>query len=259
MHSAIYHGKVYHHRFSPKTHRFAYPLFMAYLDLSELDTVFNGHWLLRWLCSTTRPAPVRFMRCKHLGDANTPLDIAVRDLVFSRTGHRPTGPIRLLTHLRYCGYGFNPVSFYYCFDALDTHVQHIVAEVNNTPWGEQHCYVLSPPNSDNDATQHTHHSVKAMHVSPFMPMALNYDWRFNQPADSLSVYMALRDNTAPYDTVFKAHLALKHRPMTGAGLVWTLARFPVMTAQVIVGIHWQALRLWLKRVPIHTHPNNLNT
>ena len=129
MHSAIYHGSLRHRRFAPRPHVFGYPLFMVYLDLAELDTVFKGHWL--W--STRRAAPARFVRADHLGDPAQPLDQAVRDLVESRGGQRPLGPIRLLTHLRYFGYAFNPVSFYYCFDAAGERVECIVAEVNNTP------------------------------------------------------------------------------------------------------------------------------
>src|SRR5262245_2484107 len=131
MQSAIYHEWLRHRRFAPRAHAFRYRLFMLYLDLAELDVVFRG----RWLCSTRRPAPARFDRADHLGDAALPLDVAVRDLVENRTGRRPRGAIRLLTHLRYFGHGFNPVSYYYCFDADGGDVETVVAEVNNTPWG----------------------------------------------------------------------------------------------------------------------------
>jgi DUF1365 family protein len=130
MHSAIYHGWLRHRRHAPSRHAFRYRLFLMYLDLAELDTVFRG----RWLWSARRMALARFDRTDHLGDPDVPLDRAVRDLVESRGGRRPAGPIRLLTHLRYFGHCFNPVSFYYCFDAGDTRVETVVAEVNNTPW-----------------------------------------------------------------------------------------------------------------------------
>ena len=175
MHSAIYHGSLRHRRFAPRPHGFSYPLFMVYLDLTELDTVFKG----RWLWSTRRAALARFVRADYLGDPAQPLDQAVRDLVESRGGQRPLGPIRLLTHLRYFGYGFNPVSFYYCFDAAGERVECIVAEVNNTPWGERHCYVLDQ--AQTAAGHYRYRSVKAMHVSPFMPMDLEYEWHFSGP------------------------------------------------------------------------------
>ncbi|HKL78239.1 MAG TPA: DUF1365 family protein, partial [Gammaproteobacteria bacterium] len=108
--SALYEGTVVHRRYRPVHHEFRYRLFLVYLDLAELDTVFRG----RWLWSVDRPNLAAFRREDHLGPQDVPLDQAVRDLVAERTGRRPVGAIRLLTHLRYFGYGMNPVSFYYC-------------------------------------------------------------------------------------------------------------------------------------------------
>jgi uncharacterized protein len=249
MHSALFHGWLDHRRHQPTRHAFRYALFMAWLDLAELDEVFRG----RWLWSATRAAPVRFDRRDHLGDPALPLDESVRRLVAERTGTRPAGPIRLLTHLRWFGYVFNPVSFYYCFDRAGERVETIVAEVNNTPWGERHCYVLDHLGRRGDWLQAA--SAKAMHVSPFQPMELDYLWRFGPPGEHLAVAMALVPRAAGGAPVFHAHLALRRVPITAASLAATLLRFPFMTAQVIAGIHWQALRLWLKRVPVHTHPS----
>jgi len=234
MKSCLYTGSVQHRRYSPRPHAFRYPLFMACLDLAELDHVFAQ----RWLWSTRRPAIARFRREDHFGDARVPLDQSVRDLVQVRTGCRPAGPIRLLTHLRCFGYVFNPVSFFYCFDGADHRVEAVVAEVNNTPWGERHCYVLDGLEGE---------SGKAMHVSPFMPMDLRYEWRFTMPGDHLGVHMHLKREG---HTVFDATLALKREPISNG----VLLRFPLMTAKVIAAIHWEALRLWLKRIPFHTHP-----
>ena len=164
--SAIYAGHVRHRRFEPTEHSFRYPLFLMYLDLSELDSVFRD----RWLWSTRRPAVARFDRRGHLGDPRQPLDASVRDLVESKTGRRPTGPIRLLTHLRYFGHCFNPVSFYYCFDETGAELETLVAEVNNTPWGERHCYVLSEGTESTNGAVKSFRAAKQFHVSPFMDM-----------------------------------------------------------------------------------------
>jgi uncharacterized protein len=251
MHSALYRGWLEHRRHRPREHAFRYRLFMLYLDLAELDRVFAG----RWCWSTTRRALARFDRRDHLGDPATPLDESVRALVADRTGRRPAGPIRLLTHLRYFGHCFNPVSFYYCFDATGAEVQTVVAEVNNTPWGERHCYVL--PMGRSGARALHAHSTKAMHVSPFNPMDLDYSWDFGVPAKQLAVHMGLypAGGAQQVPALFDATLALRRVPLSGGALANALLRFPFMTARIMVAIHWQALLLWLKRVPVHSHPS----
>ena len=264
MNSAIYHGWLDHRRLAPRPHAFRYRLCMLYLDLAEVDEVFRG----RWLWSTTRAALARFDRRDHLGKPERPLDDAVRDVVAARTGRRPLGPIRLLTHPRYFGHVFNPVSFYYCFDTGGRRIEAVVAEVTNTPWGERHCYVLRaaeapawPPSSDASVSPVPRtawlrtRTPKALHVSPFHPMDLEYDWQLSTPGEGLAVHMALRPSATPAATpIFSATLALRRRAIDGPALAAMLLRFPFMTAQVIGAIHWEALRLWLKRVPVHDHP-----
>lgn len=245
MESCLYEGSVRHRRHAPVPHAFTRGLFMVYLDLAELPQVFRG----RWLWSSSRPALAWFRRADHLGDPAVPLDVAIRDLVAARTGRRPDGPIRLLTHLRYLGYVFNPVSLYYCFSADGTHVRAVVADVSNTPWGERHQYVLDAPEDGRLRWQ----LRKAFHVSPFMPMDLEYDWRFSAPADGLSVHMA---NTRQGVPIFDATLMLRRRPITSSSLARVLLRHPAMTLAVVLGIYREAYRLWRKHVPFHPHPRH---
>jgi DUF1365 family protein len=248
MKSALYPGWLSHRRHEPRPHAFRYGLFMVLLDLAELDTVFRN----RWLWATSRAALARFDRRDHLGDPALPLDTAVRDLVEKETGERPAGPIRLLTHLRYWGYVFNPVSFYFCLDRSGKDVETVVAEVNNTPWGERHCYVLAPERRGDWLVAH---SRKAMHVSPFHPMSLDYEWRFRDEGGRMQIAMALRPAGEPGATpIFNAFTSLDRVPITTRSLASTLLRFPWMTLKVIAAIHWEALRLSLKRVPVHDHP-----
>jgi DUF1365 family protein len=241
----VYHGLVRHRRHAPVPHAFRYRLFMLYLDLAELPRVLDG----RWLWSARRPALAWFRRADYLGDPRIPLDTAVRDLVTERIGRRPAGPIRLLTHLRYFGYVQNPVSFYYCFDPPGRRVETIVAEITNTPWGERHAYVLPAPEGDARVLRFA--LDKTFHVSPFMPMDVDYDWRFTPPGERLTVHMNSRVGG---EQVFDATLALRRAPLTGRALAASLLKFPWMTAQVAAGIYWQALRLWWKRAPFHPHP-----
>ena len=250
--SAIYQGTVQHRRLQPKAHQFQYRMFMLYLDLDKLPELFDQS---RWY-SARSWALARFRREDHLGDASLPLSHCVRELVEQHTGRRPRGPIRLLTQLRYFGYGFNPVSFYYCFNQEDTRLESVVAEVNNTPWGEQHCYVLGDAsNSGQSGFQlDVYHwkQAKRMHVSPFMPMDMHYEFRLSEPGEMLSVYMQNHRNGA---LVFDAGLKLQRQRINAASLRSALLRFPFMSLQVICAIHWQALQLWLKGVPVHTHPS----
>ena len=234
---------------APAEHEFRYRMFLLYLDLSELESVFEG----RWLWSARRPAPAYFDRRDHLGDPARPLDAEVRALVEAETGHRPTGKITLLTHLRYFGYCMNPVSFYYCWEASGERLEAIVAEVNNTPWGERHCYVLDARSSETSPDRLRFEFKKAFHVSPFMPMEQDYDWRFSVPGDRLSVHMESFESRAK---AFDASMHLRAVPITARSLARILVSYPFMTGRVILAIYWQALKLWRKGVPFHTHPKN---
>lgn len=217
-----------------------------YLDLDELHEVFAG----RWLWSARRPALAWLRRRDHMGDPLLPLDEAVRELVASRGRPRPRGPIRLLTHLRYGGFMMNPLSLYYCFDESGRKVQTVVAEVNNTPWGEQHCYVLG---ADDFASGSLEGGGlrKEFHVSPFMSMNSEYRWSISQPADELHVRIS---STEEHRKIFTVGLHLHRRPITTANLTRALLRYPLMTAQVFAGIYWQALRLWWKGCRVYPHP-----
>ncbi|MBE7559530.1 DUF1365 domain-containing protein [bacterium] len=250
MNSCIYEGRLRHRRFKPVEHAFEYPLFMMFLDLSELDDVFAG----RWLWSARRPSLAWFRRADHLGDPEVPLEKAVRDLVEDRTGRRPEGPIAVLAHLRYFGYAMNPVSFYYCYHPLEPRVETIVAEVNNTPWGEQHWYVLNQRIGSVDENHARFRFAKNFHVSPFMGMDIEYDWRFTRPGRQLAVHM---ECVNVGDREFDATLTLARRPINGRELARVLSLYPAMTGKVVAAIYWQALRLWWKRAPFHPHPRRL--
>ena len=247
MKSAIYEGRVRHRRFSPVPHAFNYRLFMMYVDLDELPTLFENRWF--WSIDHTNLAS--FKRVDHVGNSNIPLDESIRRLVEARTGHRPSGPIRLLTHLRYFGYVFNPVSFYFCYDRSDDRVDTIVAEITNTPWGERHCYVLGAEHNRAYGKRKHYRFDKVFHISPFIDMDVVYDWRFTEPASQLTIHMENLLDGRPF---FDATMRLERRELSGSSLVRVLVQYPLMTAKVIGAIYWQALRLWIKGFPLVAHP-----
>lgn len=246
--SCIYEGHLRHRRWQPVVNQFRYRVFFMYLDLAELPTLFEG----RLLWSAYRVNVAYFRRRDHLGDPSVPLECAVRELVAAKTGRRPQGPIRLLTHLRYCGYCFNPASFYYCYDQAGERVDAIVVQIHNTPWGEEYCYVLDEAHNQHPTPgfkrfQHP----KAFHVSPFMPMDIWYDWRFREPGENLTVHFM---NFRAGAKIFDATLTLARRELSPRNLTTVLLSYPPMTLKVIVLIYWQALRLLLKGATFYVHP-----
>lgn len=243
MHSAIYQGWLRHRRFHPRAHRFSYRVFMIYLDLSELDEVFAiSPW---W--STKRWRPAQFRRSDFLGDPQLPLDVAVRERIREQTGRLHEGPIRMLANLRFFGFIINPITCYYCFDKNER-LQTIVTEVTNTPWNDRQSYVL-----DCDPDKRFQQMVfqKLMHVSPFNPMDMTYHWCNNLPGKILSLNLETRQQGKPH---VDATMALKRREISARSLGAILLQHPWMSAKVATTIYWQALRLWLKKVPFYDHP-----
>jgi len=245
--SAVYEGTVRHQRFHPVPHVFEQRIAQLYIDLAELEQLFRG----RWLWSVNRRNLAEFRRSDYLGPAALPLDTAVRECVARSSGRRPRGPIRMLTHLRYAGYVFNPVTFYYCFAPDASQIECIVAEITNTPWQERHAYVLTAAAAERAGRVWHWAFDKAFHVSPFMPMDCRYDWSCTVPGEELKVHMEV--STAARRQ-FEATLVMRRRPLDALSLARVLWWYPLMTARVISTIHWQALRLWLKRAPVYTHP-----
>ena len=236
--SGLFVGTLRHRRFAPVSHAFTYPLFMVLLDIDRVPALMG----VSAVTSYNRWNWASFDDRDHLGDPSRPLRERLGADATQHGIELPAGPIFLLTHLRYLGYCFNPVSFFYCFDR-EERLQVVLAEVSNT-FGGRHCYWLRP-----DPASRTFRAVatKSLYVSPFMPVGLEYTFAFTAPADRLVAHM---ETSQAGSVGFDATLLLERRPWTAAGVRRVLVRHPAMTARVMAGIHWEALKLWWKGVPV---------
>ncbi|WP_115718712.1 DUF1365 domain-containing protein [Gallaecimonas mangrovi] len=237
MTSALYVGHVRHRRHLPKSHRFSYPFFMWYLDLDEMPAD-QGRWF-----SSTRFALARFYRPDYLGDSRESLSASARRQWREQLGTAPSGKVFGLLNLRTLGLYFSPVNFYYGFDEAGNWT-HFLAEVSNTPWNERHCYCFNVVDGEVAAHQ------KNFHVSPFNPIEQQYRWRLIAPGKQLLVHLENHDGRGH---VFDATLALERKALERKTVRRQLLAKPVMTATVVLGIYWQALKLALKGVKFYSY------
>lgn len=234
MNSAIYTGWVRHRRYQPKAHSFTYNMFLLSLDIDEL----NAGLKFGRLFAVEQWAVLSFRHKDYLGGEGKLTRDKVWSLVEKLDGKNFAGRVTLLGQLRCFGFYFSPVNFYYCHDQQGT-LQYVLAEVSNTPWRERHCYLV-------DAKQNTL-TDKVFHVSPFMNEDMHYRWRFTPLNPQL--YLNIENFVTEDEKIFDATIGMKRQALTAKNLLSNLVRIPAMTIKTMLGIHWQALKIYLKGVP----------
>ena len=244
--SALYRGTVQHRHHQHTDHAFTYPIAFLWIDLTELNGLDQ---ISRWF-SVERFNLCHWRRRDYIGDADADPAEAAREVVRKQLAEGAGKRVCMLTHPAHLGFCFNPVTFYYCFD--DEVLTHIVAEITNTPWKERHQYAFRFGDHAFDEFRFD----KQFHVSPFLPMDLNYHWRFERPGANLRVHMnVLSEETRAFD----ATLTLRRESMNPASLRRYVFSELAVSARILWRIHWQALRLWMKKAPVFDHPNKDST
>lgn len=281
--SCLYEGVIRHRRRTPAKNSFKFSAFMFYLDLDEIDEVFNAG--VFW--SNRRFSYASFQRCDHLKQfpAQRDLKSCVVDVLVANGVEEDVGKVFLLTQLRYFGFRMNPISLYYCYGKSNDRLIAVIAEVNNTPWDEQHVYVIpdherertSPhevagamaegpragataantASAERPALEKRQRSIKteklnkSFHVSPFMHCDMYYRMIYSLPAETIGVKM---ENFDAGRKIFDVSMLMNRKPITKSGLFWMGVKYPVYSLKVFAGIYFQALKLYLKKVPFHRHP-----
>jgi len=219
---------------------------MPFVDVDAVDYITDR--IPFW--SQKRFAPARFIRSDFIGDDDISISEAIKARIRESTDKSFSGQIFLLANWRYFGIQNNPIACYFCFGADSQKLDYIVAEVTNTPWGERHSYVL-PVTESSDPFQTEF--AKELHVSPFHGMNQRYRWLSTTPSESLAIKLT---NIEEEERVFYAVLQLRRVPISARAGLTLLLKFPLETVKVTFGIYWQALVLFVRRVPLYSHPKN---
>jgi DUF1365 family protein len=239
--SALYVGQVSHERAEGPERKFTNRIMMPLVFLDEVDSL-----RLAPLWSRRFPSIIHWRRDDFFGE-NQSLEESVKSFVDSQLGFRPAGPVAQLAHHRTWGWLFNPIALYYCFDQTGQNLEAVVASVSNTPWGETHNYAIDTRNGVGDLPL----QAKAMHVSPFLPMDLDYRFRLSAPNERLAFSVSVLRGTTQ---VFRAGMTMRRVPLTRRRLAWSLLAYPLQTFRVSEGIYREALVLAIRRAKFYTHP-----
>jgi len=243
--SALYRGGVTHRRLRRRDHRLNYRVFWLLLDLAEIDGLDRR---LR-LFSRNRFNLLSFHDRDHGDGSGAALRPQIEAWLERAGVALEGGPIRLLTMPRVLGYVFNPISLYYCHRA-DGRLAAVIYEVTST-FGVRHAYVIPVPVEDQAEGLIRQSAAKALYVSPFMGMQMDYEFRGHAPGERLDLTI---DGVDSGGVLITAAMSGERHDLTDADLLSAAVALPFLTLKVVAAIHWEALKLWLKRVPLTRQP-----
>ena len=236
-------GRVMHERLRPRHHRFTYPVFYVRCNLARLATLDS------WWFGINRWGPLSLFARDHGPCDGTDLDTWMRAQL-AEAGVPADGEIWLQAFPRVFGYAFNPVSFWFCHDC-DGALRALLAEVRNT-FGARHSYLLTADGGGPIDASTKLTCCKALHVSPFCRVEGSYRFQVRESHHASSVVIDYHDADG---LLIRTLLAGRLQPLTRSAALLALAHQPLLTLGVVARIHWQALRLLLKKVPFYgKHP-----
>ena len=241
--SALYPGYVVHVRRRPRIHKLGYRIYSLLLDLDELEALDRK---LRWF-SLDRFNLFSFHRRDRGDGSGRDLRVQVEAAMTAAGLVLDGGPIRLLTMPRVLGWGFNPLSVFFCYSQANQ-LTAILWEVDNT-FGERHGYLIAVEQTADGNIRQT--CVKRLYVSPFMDMDLAYDFRVRAPGKKLAIGIDVSDKAG---LLFIARHVAERVELTDAALLRLFFTLPLLTLRVVGGIHWEALKIWLKGVALRRRP-----
>lgn len=241
--SCLYTGTVLHRRIKPRAHKLRYRVFWTLLDLDELPALDKA---LR-LFSRERFNLFGFYTADHGDGSDVPLRSQAEKHLATAGIDLDGGAIKLLCMPRLLGFVFNPISVYYCYHR-DGELLALIYEVHNT-FGQRHSYLIPVNTGSGDALEQR--CLKAFYVSPFMDMDISYTFRIQTPAKRVALTIQGADAEGP---VIVASLAGNRRALTDGTLLTAFFVYPLLTLTVVAGIHWEALKLWIKGMRLRPRP-----
>ena len=236
---AIFQGSVCHHRRRPHTYRFRQPLLMLFINTEQL------HRAVEKIRPLARLGILNWRRADYLPDPHRSLTESALTALERLTGIRAAGPVYLLAQPRQFGIAYNPITFYFICDGSNRNAAHLLVEVHNTPWNERFCYAGTygtPLASGNNVIKKQHR------VSPFNPMEMTYEWRYNQPQEKFHIHMRCYHQNTLH---FAATLMMRRQPFLYRHLMPALLRRPFSSLTALIAIYRHAFILWLRKTPLH--------